>query len=381
MPIKTTDNKSAPPLTLIRKTVLTLLFLVFSMNFIHPATSRDAELHDKDPWPLIPKDDINVSIIGSYGEFRDLGHYHIAIDIQSREGEPVTNCRDGYLLECVHLSDKRGWRVVIGDPKTLTGREYAHVQPVRKLEKMELGKSIIKKGEIIAHVFDYGNDKSNWNDHLHYGYVRIKEMVNRHGRDDNLLEGLEHPLNRLEITPEISKVLMDSPPQLVEDVYFIPDEGRKGDFTDAKIYGKVDIAVHAFDRMGRGLALGKYAPAPYEFEWRIISPEKFSSMGGKLLMDGPIPFLRGEDHSNYIVDESWLGDFQIIITNGMNTNGYWFTNESRSLPDTIARTDDDALFPDGDYTVEVIIREHPSLGISQREMRTTSRITIDNFPD
>jgi len=357
-----------------------LFFLIFSFT-LASSINENSNSSDKDSWPLPPKDDINVALLGTYGEYRDLGHYHVALDIQSRKGEPVINCRDGYLIECVHLSDKRGWRIVIGNPKTLTGREYAHIQPVRKLENMELGKSIIKKGEIIAHVFDYGNDNETWNDHLHYGYIRIKEMVNHHGRDDNLLEGLEHPLNKLEITPELLKVLRDSPPQLVEDIFFIPDEGKKGDFKDKTIFGKVDIVAHSFDRMGRGSGLGKFAPAPYEFEWRIISPEGFDDAGGKLLLDGPIPFLRGEYHSNYIENEKWLGDFQIVITNEMNANGFWFTNESRSNHGEEARTKDDARFPDGEYTIEVIIKEHPALGIPQRETRTTAKITVDNFHD
>ena len=357
------------------------LFLALGSNPSIEAGSINSSAGDKDPWPLKPKDNMNVAIIGTYGEFRDKGHYHIALDIQSSKGEDVINCRDGYLLECTHLGGKRGWRMVIGDPKTLTGCEYAHIEPVRQLKDMPLGKYFVKKGEIIAHVFDYGNDGQPWNDHLHYGYVRIKKMVNLEGRDDNLIEGTEHPLDRLEITPEIRKVLLDATPQLVEPVMFIPDEGKKGGFGDDPIYGKVDILVHSFDRMGRGPGLGLYAPAPYEFEWRIVSPEGYEKAGGVLKMDGPIPFLRYEYHSNYIENESWLGDFQILITNGMNTNGYWFTNESRSDPGSEARSESDSRFKDGEYKIEVTIREHPALGIPQRETKTTAKAIVDNFPD
>jgi hypothetical protein len=357
-----------------------LLLVIFGFDSSTRAGSAGSSAGNKDQWPLRPKDNLNVALIGTYGEFRDLGHYHIAIDIQSKKGEEVINCRDGYLLECTHLSKQRGWRMVVGDPKTLTGREYAHIEPVHQLKDMPLGKYFLKKGEVIAHIYDYGNDNNPWNDHLHYGYVRIKKMVNLEGRDDNLIEGTEHPLDELEITPEIQKILLDAPPQLVEPVTVIPDQGKLGGFGKGPAYGKVDIVVHAFDRMGRGPGLGLYAPAPYEFEWRIKSPKGYEKEGGILKMDGPIPFLRGEYHSNYIENETWLGDFRIVITNGMNTNSFWFTNESKTNPGEGARSEPDSHFKDCEYTIEVTIREHPALGIPQRETKATVKVVVDNFP-
>ena len=339
----------------------------------------EKSIQDKDPWPLKIKEDLNVALIGTYGEFRAGGHYHLAIDIHSHKGEPVFNNRDGILLECIKIHNRAGYRIIVGDINTLEGREFTHVDPVRKILRLEPGKSLIKKGELIGHIADYRNDADNWNDHLHYAYVRIKQPVNKEGDALNVIEGIENPLNRLEITPEIRKILRDAPPQMVEQIMFIPDEGVKGDFKDGVIYGNVDILVHAFDRMGRSWGLGKNSPAPYEFQWRIIEPAGYEKVGGILKMDGRIPLVRPQYHANYIENESWLGDFQIIITNSMTENGYWNTNESKSHTGRQARTPDDALFPDGDYTIEVVIREHPALGIPQHESRFTVKTTIDNF--
>jgi hypothetical protein len=357
----------------LKAIVILLLIYTFSITVIRAADDT------KDPWPLTVKDNLNVAIIGTYGEYRLPGHFHLAIDIQSKIGEPVYNNRDGILLECVKIHNRAGYRIVIGDLTTLEGREFTHVDPTRKILNLEPGKSLIKKGELLGHVADYSNDKEDWNDHLHYAYVRIKRAVNRDGDAQNVIEGLEHPLNRLEITPEIAKVLRDAPPQLVEPIMFIPDGGKKGDFKDNVIFGNVDILVHAFDRMGRSWGLGPHSPAPYEFEWRIVEPSQCEGVGGKLVMDGRLPLIRPVSNANYVIDEKILGDFIFIITNRMTENGYWMTNESRSNPGYPAVTNSDARYPDGKYTIEVIIREHPALG-KQRESRFTAVTYIDNFP-
>jgi len=358
-----------------------LLCFFITAGIANTTETSETKNQDKDPWPLKIKKDLNVALIGTYGEYRAGGHYHLAIDIQSHKGEPVFNNRDGILLECIKIHNRAGYRIIIGDINTLEGREFTHVDPVRKILNLEPGKSLIKKGELIGHICDYRNDGDNWNDHLHYAYVRIKRPVNKEGDALNVIEGIEHPLNRLEITPEIRDILRDSPPQIVEPIMFIPDEGVKGEFSDGVIYGNVDILVHAFDRMGRSWGLGKNSPAPYEFEWRIIEPAGYEDVGGLLRMDGRIPLVRPQFHVNYIENESWLGDFQIIITNGMTENGYWYTTESSSNRGNPTRNPDDAFFPDGDYTIEVIIREHPALGIPQHESRFTVETTIDNFHD
>lgn len=365
---------------------LLLLFSIFG-GVIAQTEISEKPARGKDAWPLKIKEDLNVALIGTYGEYRSDGklrgggHYHLAIDIHSNKGESVFNNADGILLECIKIHNRAGYRIIIGDINTLEGREFTHVDPVRKILRLEPGKSLIKKGELIGHICDYRNDGDLWNDHLHYAYVRIKRPVNKEGDALNVIEGIGNPLGRLEITPEICKILRDAPPQMVEQIIFIPDEGRKGDFEDDFIYGNVDIVVHAFDRMGRSEGLGRNSPAPYEFQWRIIEPAGYETEGGILKMDGRIPLIRPQYHANYIENESWIGDFQIIVTNGMVTNGYWSTRESKSYPGTQARSSDDALFPDGDYTIEVVIREHPALGIPPHESTFTVKTTINNFND
>jgi hypothetical protein len=355
-----------------------MLFVFLSIPFGMSASENSGS---KDVWPLKIKEDMNVALIGTYGEYRYPGHYHLAIDIHSHKGEYVYNNADGILLECIKIHDRAGYRIIIGDPVTLEGREFTHVEPTRKFLQAKPGTSLIKKGEYIGNIADYGNDGEDWNDHLHYAYVRIKQMVNKEGDALNVIEGLEHPLNRLEITPEIREILRDAPPQFVEPIMFIPDGGKKGEFKNGPVYGKVDILVHAFDRMGRSWGLGKYSPGPYEFEWRIVKPSGFADAGGVLKLDGKIPLIRPNPCSNYIENEMWAGDFQFLVTNGMIENGYWFTNESKSNSGIVSRSNADAKYPDGKYTIEVTIREHPALGTPQRFVTAKADVVLDNFRD
>lgn len=345
-----------------------LIFLPFLVNV----------LLTKDPWPV----EVFDYLISAYGDPRITKdgqvRYHNGIDIPATQGTPIYEKIGGVLLDYFYANKEDGWKIIIGDPLARKGRFYSHLIPSLEIRNSIPGKTRIKPKTLLGVIYDFNSDNNYVNDHLHYGYVNIDGFQQAGPLRVRIAEAYINPLDRLKITDELKNKLKGKKPEVLEALIFAEDGNYSNTLSPQKIKGKVDIIVHARDEMGQGQGKGEGEPGVYKISWQLIDP-KHKNIGNVIEFKGR---LKLADAANiHDVSRERGTDFHsyYIVTNHLEGNSYWHTNESRKNPGKDADTKEDAKFPDGQYTIKITIFEHPSLGSPQRLTEYYETVNIKNF--
>lgn len=334
---------------------------------------------DKDQWPVENVD----YIISGYGDSRIDARqksirYHPAIDIPAPKGTPVFEKIGGIFFGCFESDKITGWKVFVGNPFTKRCRIYSHIIPTLKIRNMNPGKSIVFPGTRLGTIHDFNSDGNSGDDHLHYGYVKIDKIPENNSVVIKIIEGYANPLDRLIIGDELKKKLKGKEPEILDKLIFTKNGDYSSVYSSNKISGKIDIIVHAKDEMGAGSGKGSGEPGVYKISWQLINPG-YNNIGNSIEFNGVLNTAMGSNIHD--LRRELNADFHnyYIVTNRFDSDGYWYTNESRVNPGNDAENEKDAKFPDGEYGIKITVFEHPAFGVPQRKAEYFENVTVSNF--
>lgn len=191
-----------------------------------------------------------------YGDFNN-EEIHPAIDIQCEKGQEVIAADSG-TVEYVYNGEGANKALFIRNAKNEI-IEYVHVQNTQNLEE----NSPVKQGQKIGNVVENTDIPT----HLHFGIVGgttedIKNSLPADNPNKVLveLEGVQNPLLRLQ---DASSIYKDRMPVIAGIAFREDDGGKESNYVYkyfdeleekgkmvAKLHGKVDIVVNAYENFG-----------------------------------------------------------------------------------------------------------------------------------
>ncbi len=324
-------------------------------------------------------------IIGNIGEFRH-GHYHAGADIISQNGTITV-----YAVEAGTYSFH---------PSTSCWNQYIQVGNVIYLHLQELNippVGHVAVGTPIGTMYGTGGCAL----HVHLQSDGVNYLNNElYQYTDNLAPIIvDHQLykNRDDITPNQGNTYQHSN-QIYDDIITM------GTIQYTKVYGKVDIVVNAYDpgvgSTGGGVVVNGVVKdnrlAPTSLSYEVINSNNVSVETVENI-NFTTPIMRTDPESasrNYVYADGTLcpaspSVLKYNITSHLRTqpyDRYWNTRKRIGTADdwTLnanfdARCNDEAMFKDGKYQVEIGASDVDNTGNPNNTTTDDIYVIIDNF--
>jgi|LGVD01.1.fsa_nt_gb Tol biopolymer transport system component len=349
----------------IRKYVTTIL--VLSLFF-----SLCASVAVAIPWPIPPMNEVH-SLSGTYGDVRGTSsdlQFHMAVDMPASAGTEVYCIKSGYII-AVDGNIPPEW-IQIGDTKTSTkGWSYSHMTNI-PAKYLVVGTKV-NYGDCIGEVMDF--DISTNDDHLDF---RLDSK--------DCTKAFVNPV----------EVLNPSPPEgetpVVDTISFRRQE-EEAWFTrrvdgQVVIDDEVDIIARAYNHMGEIPSdFSSYSPGIYKIEYKVTGYRNIPALV-LTTFTGTLKIFDADKiyDNDKTVGSSWYGypgieEFYYTVTNTNYEKGqYWYTKSKSAgtlgngVGGGTAKTNKDAYFKDGEYTVKV-----KGDGWHGDTGEKTVKVLVDNF--
>jgi hypothetical protein len=329
---------------------------------------RNADTHQPIRAPLHYWEASFPSVVkNSYGQIQEWGdlYLHPGVDLFEEAGTEVYSVADGIVRAILTTGDEQYWRIAIESfDYPGEGYLYAHLDPGSF--PFAVGDTVAA-GEIIGALFP----AYSFPPHCHF--ARIAPVGSEwNGQWWTLDNPLLDIVNMSDTLPPVLESALGG------DLFAF--RSAQGEYLDpGALYGAVDIIAKVVDYASGTDFYSRIVPYDLKFRlYEIGNPDSVIYERYSFALDMPLDTYFDTTYYSLVLNTLYSRDGTCFSTNNNQNRDFYFIVSHSNGDSTITSADslevfDTTLFPDGDYLLEVIVRD-----CALNETTGTMVIGLDN---